>query len=289
MNGLDHQQAPLDGFLQVRQNDWFIEHPIRFRSPRFFHLVRRCRSRQHQNHRGFEFLVFDQGVNKPIAAHVAQIGIHHHEPVGDSLGLRALDLAQCLFAQTDHGRLEPERFEHFRKGDSRFRALVCHDHHPHVGVALRFALEDFDLRFGLGLLLVFIGRNHGRRQIERKRAPLAQFAADPDVAAHFFHQARHDSQAEARPAKTARHRTVHLGKGLENDPQLVFRNADSGVDDFKEQIGALVACENHAHAHVDGSVLGKLEGIAQQVHQHLPQAGRVSNDFRWNLRENLEV
>jgi hypothetical protein len=72
-----------------------------------------------------------------------------------------------------------------------------------------------------------------RREV--KRAAPADLALDPDPAAHQVHRPGRDAQAEAGAAVLARRRAARLGEGLEDQPQLLGRDADARVPHRKMQ------------------------------------------------------
>src|SRR6266511_2972212 len=86
-----------------------------------------------------------------------------------------------------------------------------------------------------------------RRQEERKRAPVADRALDVDLAAEQPGDLAADRQPEADTAVTAARRSVGLLERLEDEPQLVVKDADTDVYDRELEHGIgpreCLACE----------------------------------------------
>ena len=82
-----------------------------------------------------------------------------------------------------------------------------------------------------------LGRLVRGRQEERERAALADFALDVDLAAEQSRDLAADREPEAGAAVTAARRPVRLLEGLEDQAELVLRDADSGVHDGELEHG----------------------------------------------------
>ena len=131
-----------------------------------------------------------------------------------------------------------------------------------------------------------------RREVET--AALAGFTLYPDAAAHHAHQLARDCQPETGAAVVARRRYIRLREGIKDHHLLVAGDADTRIGDGEVQTdasvagcllrGAVVIRLIDGDLHKDLTFMGELDGIAQQVHQHLLQAARVADDFPENLR-----
>ena len=125
-------------------------------------------------------------------------------------------------------------------------------------------------------------------QVEREGAPLAERALDPDLAAEQPGDLPADRQAQAGAAVLAAGARVGLLERLEDDLQLVRRDADAGVAhrerDDRGPPGRGPGGRRSSPpwpGRPAGStlpVLGELEGVGQQVPQHLLQPLRVGGD-----------
>ena len=134
------------------------------------------------------------------------------------------------------------------------------------------------------------GRRHRRlvhrleriddREVEGEGAPLAGRALDPDLAAEEPGDLPADREAEAGAAVLAAGAGVGLLEGLEDDAVLVRGDADAGVADGEGDHGAggvedLVVRvppaggERRLERH--RPPLGELEGVGEQVLEHLLQ------------------
>ena len=68
---------------------------------------------------------------------------------------------------------------------------------------------------------------------EPKSGSLAEFALDPDLAAHHLRQFLRNGESEARAAVSSRYGAVGLLEALEQLGFLLFRDADAGILDLK--------------------------------------------------------
>ena len=121
------------------------------------------------------------------------------------------------------------------------------------------------------------------RQVERERAAAARHAREADLTAEQVRKLAADGKTQARAAVLARRAGVGLLERLEDDPLLLGRDADAGIAhgelDHRLRLAqhrvvrAPAACRDpdvQPHA----AALGELEGVRQQVLQHLQQALR---------------
>src|SRR5690606_18322137 len=112
---------------------------------------------------------------------------------------------------------------------------------------------------------------------DREHAAFARFAGELDFAAEDAREFARDRQAEAGTAELAVRRTVGLAEGVE-DRVLVFGcNADTGVADGKGHVAVRRAADRQCYL----AAFGELDGVRQQVLQHLFEALRVRADFVW--------
>src|SRR5262249_28056235 len=134
---------------------------------------------------------------------------------------------------------------------------------------------------------------------EMKDTAPADFALDPNTAAHQFHQTTRDGEAQARAPVFPRHRTVGLYERGKNGLLLIGRNADSRVADCKVESterGARSAgsipflarpsalCALALPRHHDFPPFGELDGIAHEVDNHLPQPPWIADNIIRNIR-----
>src|SRR5262249_49562399 len=120
-----------------------------------------------------------------------------------------------------------------------------------------------------------------RREPETRATP--ELALDADVAAHDGHQLFYDRQAESGAATRARHRRIDLVEGFEN-PRLLFGiDADPGVGEGATQDRLVFDAIGERHLDQDLAALGKLNRIADEVDQYLPQTGGVAGQTPGHL------
>ena len=134
------------------------------------------------------------------------------------------------------------------------------------------------------------------RQIEREGAAHARRAAQLDLAAEQVRELAADGEAEAGAAVFAAGAGVGLLERLEDDLLLLRRDADAGVRDLEGDDGGRVAQHRMVGAPAAGrrrdrephaALVGELEGVRQQVLQHLLQALRVGDDAAIELGIDL--
>ena len=111
---------------------------------------------------------------------------------------------------------------------------------------------------------------------EPERRAGARLALDADLAAHELDEAPADGQAEAGAAVPPRGGGVGLRERLEQHVELLGRDADAGVAhrEAQRRRGLTLLHEPHRHRHL--AALGELDGVADQVGEHLAQAPRVA-------------
>ncbi|TKS58532.1 MAG: hypothetical protein EWM72_02936 [Nitrospira sp.] len=90
-----------------------------------------------------------------------------------------------------------------------------------------------------------------------------------------------DRQAQPRPAVLAGGGAIGLDEGLKQFSALLGRHADACVADVEPQrhrslrLGGHRLVQPDAHHHL--APLGKLDGVADQIHQDLAQSSRVAS------------
>src|SRR6516164_5884925 len=114
--------------------------------------------------------------------------------------------------------------------------------------------------------------------VEVESAPLAYFALEPNPSAHSFHQARGDGQPQARAAVRAPGRAIGLHKGIENVFVLFRCDTNTGVGDGKMEEDFFACACFHFNLDHHFAAPGELDGVADQVDDHLPQAIRVADN-----------
>ena len=111
--------------------------------------------------------------------------------------------------------------------------------------------------------------------VKLKVDPAPTTELDLDVAAHQGDQVAADRQTEAGAAMVAADRAVQLGEALEQPLELVCGDAGARVADGQAQqaVGGVIAGGDG-----DAAAGGELDGVAQQVEQHLAQPRAVGVD-----------
>src|SRR5476649_2468150 len=123
-------------------------------------------------------------------------------------------------------------------------------------------------RLGLPLL---------QRQLNYENTAFANLAVDRDGSAHQANELLADGQAQSRTGPR-----LLPGLGLLEMPEqlllLVGRNARSRVLDFDPETRYRPTRAVRQHAQDDAPVLGKLDGVAQDVNEDLTQLVDIGHD-----------
>ena len=119
---------------------------------------------------------------------------------------------------------------------------------------------------------------HQQRHMKTELGALARRAVHLDLAAHHLHQFLADGQAQATAAIAAGGAGVALGEGVEQLRLHLFADADAGVTDGQVQLPLLQGVAAPVDGQADMAFGGELQGVAEQVHQHLFEPGRVAED-----------
>ena len=136
------------------------------------------------------------------------------------------------------------------------------------------------------------------RQIEHERTALAGRAAQMNFAAEQARKLAADGEAEAGAAIFSAGAGVGLLEGLEDQLLLFNGNADAGVGDLEGDDGRRMAqdrmfgapaAEGGRDAEANPAFGGELEGVRQQVLQHLLQALRVGDDAASEVGVDVDV
>ncbi len=134
----------------------------------------------------------------------------------------------------------------------------------------------------------------GQRQDDREGRTLSGLARDGDRAAHQLHQALADRQSQAAAAEAACRGGFGLRERHEQAGERFRRHADAVVLDDKAQDGRVAVGRHGANAGVatpSRVAAAELDGIADQVDEHLAQARRVGQHLQREARvdEQLQV
>jgi hypothetical protein len=119
-------------------------------------------------------------------------------------------------------------------------------------------------------------------------ASSADFALDPDPAAHQAYQLRRDRQAQPGAAIETGRGAVGLGErgedrlppvGGDADPRVAYAEMQPDVA-FCPRFGIEIDIDDHL------SALGELDRVAQQIDEDLTQPRRVANDSIGHIEMN---
>ena len=116
----------------------------------------------------------------------------------------------------------------------------------------------------------------GQGDDKPESAALAGSALNPDFAAHQVDQPLADGQPEPGATILAGHRVVGLLEGIEQPRLRCAFDTDAGIGDREAQLQGVVGLGQRLHTQADRTVVGELDGIADEVDQHLPQTQGVA-------------
>ncbi len=115
-------------------------------------------------------------------------------------------------------------------------------------------------------------RDGNIREAQVEDRALANLAFDGQAAAHQLGEALDDGQPDAGAFLFRRLPGLRLNERFENLVQFLRRDPDAGVLDVDQQRpAAAVFLAFPGDARLNAAPLGELNGIAEQVHQHLAQ------------------
>ena len=135
------------------------------------------------------------------------------------------------------------------------------------------------LRFAAG------GEGAGNFEVEGRALSLLRFEIDPAV--HGLDEAARNRQPQAGAAEAASDRGIGLAEILEQAGLGSVGYPDARIGDGEAQQAAAVG-GGGVEPQRDRSVLGELDGIAQQVEHHLAQPAFVGQDMGWDGSIDLE-
>ncbi len=118
----------------------------------------------------------------------------------------------------------------------------------------------------------FPPRDIAQGQAHLESGTRAQLAGHIELAAHHVHQPSADGQPQAGTAEAAGGGAIGLLEGGEQPSQLLFRHADAGVAHTEQQALAV-----QPGLERDQPPLRELDGIGQEIHQHLGQAQGIAD------------
>src|SRR5258706_3017866 len=113
-----------------------------------------------------------------------------------------------------------------------------------------------------------------RRELHPERAALPRPTLGADLTVEQLDQVLADRETQARAAISARGRGIRLSERLEQPRHLLFAVADAAIANLEAHARSAGACARR-HAQHHAARVGELQGLADQVHEHLAQAPRV--------------
>ena len=121
-----------------------------------------------------------------------------------------------------------------------------------------------------------------------ERGSAAHFALDPNSPAHDLDQPGRDRQPQTGAAESARGGSVGLGEGLEHFRLLLARDSHARIGDRDAEVCVTVGRRGSRfrlgrHFHDDFAPLGELDGVANEVDDHLPEPAWIADQPVGNL------
>ena len=121
------------------------------------------------------------------------------------------------------------------------------------------------------------------RKHDGKRAALAGTARHRNRASHGFRQFARDRQPQACTAKQPFGIGIGLHELVENPARLVIRHADPGIADRNHQLAVFARSGRQGNT----TLAGKLDGIAAQVEEDLPDALFIAKNELWQAMADM--
>ena len=209
------------------------------------------------------------------AIHVGHVHVEQDEVERLSLPMRASEEHEAIrSARREHAVRAPLQ-QHVVE-NAAISGVVVDDQHPMLGQVERRVSNHHLARF-----------RQGRSDVEA--AAEADFALQPDPAAHHRNQLRRDGEPEAGAAVLPRGRPVRLLESREDACLFLEGDADARIGHLEVHETA-IAARRGDH---DLALLRELDRVADQVHQHLADpswvATEVIGESRIHLEEQLEA
>src|SRR5581483_12033505 len=118
------------------------------------------------------------------------------------------------------------------------------------------------------------------RQVEREGRAAARLGRHPDPAVHAPDELLADVEAEPGAADPSRHVGVEAVELVEDSPLLRVRNPEPLVADGEPYVLPLTR-----DLDLDDAAVGRvLDGVVEEVDEHLPDLVRIARDGRRRLR-----
>lgn len=114
-------------------------------------------------------------------------------------------------------------------------------------------------------------------------ASFTDFAFDRDGTVHQFAKPAADGEPETGTSVASCRGAVDLGEAIEDRSESFFGDTDTGIanDDFEFVFD--FAGVGDFHFDKDFALLGELDGVADEVCEHLSQSDGVSHDDGWDI------
>ena len=119
----------------------------------------------------------------------------------------------------------------------------------------------------------------GQLQFNRDLCSDPLLALKADLAAHQFHQLPANAQPQTGAAIFGCGIATGLRKRLEQQALLLRTDADTAVLDADLQARPVLISTRRADTHKHPAFAGELQGVAEQVVQHLTQTHRIKPVF----------
>ena len=130
------------------------------------------------------------------------------------------------------------------------------------------------------------GRGLGQPHGEPERRTFSHLALHADLAAHAGGELARNGEAEPGAAVFPRDGRIALRKGMEKRVPDFRRDADAGVGDGETQRGVALGLALARDADHDFAACGELDGVADEIGQHLAEAVRIAAQLGGHLVVN---
>ena len=240
-------------------------------------LARRC---QHQQPGAGQRLVGANSCGELEAVHVRHLHIQNCQIVRRSLRDGAAQRGQSIRGSGHFVDLDGFGGQHTVK-NAPIGLIVIDDEHAPTGQRGNRSNPAGRSYFG------------GQRNRKGELAAASHFTRDLELASHELHHALRDGETQAGSTVAARHGRVRLRELLEDRLPMFRRNADSRVADGKAQSHVIVRDRHRRDGDHNFALLGELDRVADQIHEHLAESRRIAADRAWHdgrdLGEQLEM
>ena len=213
------------------------------------------------------------------AAHFRHVRIHQNRVV--VVLMQHLQGLDAVIGNIDGNTGQVQKLLYHLLVDS---IVFCHQY-PATGKCLATLAQIVGERSGIPLgaatldFLALVQRCHAQQQFKAEGRAIPRYAVDLEIATHQLQQAAADGKPEAGSPKTPGDGLIGLAEWLKQFGLVFLRNADAAIADAETDSDHGLPDFQHFQLQLDTPRFSELDGIANQVGQHLPDTQTIANQL----------